>query len=136
MIQFEIPHINILTKIDITKKRIKNKKFGDFIYPGNSIHTKNLKVNRNFLKHQDTSKLLNDLNKSTSNKYKELNKNIASILDQFGMVSFIPFDISDESSINFALENIDFTIQYGEDEEVKEDKDLSLENENYDFNDL
>lgn len=38
------------------------------------------------------------------------------------MVRFLPFDRSDEESINIVLQHIDFTIQYGEDLEFKEPK--------------
>ena len=38
------------------------------------------------------------------------------------MVRFLPFDRSDEEGINIVLQNIDFSIQYGEDLEFKEPK--------------
>lgn len=38
------------------------------------------------------------------------------------MVRFLPFDCTDEESINIVLQNIDFSIQYGEDLEFKEPK--------------
>ena len=38
------------------------------------------------------------------------------------MVRFLPFDRSDEESINIVLQHIDFAIQYGEDLEFKEPK--------------
>lgn len=38
------------------------------------------------------------------------------------MVRFLPFDRTDEEGINIVLQNIDFSIQYGEDLEFKEPK--------------
>lgn len=38
------------------------------------------------------------------------------------MVRFLPFDRTDEEGINIVLQHIDFSIQYGEDLEVKEPK--------------
>lgn len=38
----------------------------------------------------------------------------------YGMVNFVPFDITDEDSIEYALSVIDTAIQYGEDLEPKE----------------
>lgn len=38
------------------------------------------------------------------------------------MVRFLPFDRTDEECINIVLQTIDFSIQYGEDLEVKEPK--------------
>jgi hypothetical protein len=36
------------------------------------------------------------------------------------MVRFLPYDQSDEESMNIVLQHIDFAIQYGEDLEFKE----------------
>ena len=40
------------------------------------------------------------------------------------MVAFHPLNIHDEESIESILMNIDVAIQYGEDEEIKEPKDV------------
>ncbi|DBA13520.1 TPA: hypothetical protein GDO54_018414 [Pyxicephalus adspersus] len=40
------------------------------------------------------------------------------------IVRFLPFDRSDEESMNIVLQHIDFSIQYGEDLEFKEPKEL------------
>jgi hypothetical protein len=41
------------------------------------------------------------------------------------MVRFLPYDQSDEESMNIVLQHIDFAIQYGEDLEFKEPKVIS-----------
>lgn len=38
------------------------------------------------------------------------------------MVRFLPFDRTDEEGVHMVLQNIDFSIQYGEDLEFKEPK--------------
>lgn len=38
------------------------------------------------------------------------------------MVRFLPFDRTDDEGISIVLQHIDFSIQYGEDLEVKEPK--------------
>lgn len=43
-------------------------------------------------------------------------------IDDYSMVRFLPFDCTDEEGINIVLQHIDFSIQYGEDLEVKEPK--------------
>ena len=45
-------------------------------------------------------------------------------IEDYSMVRFLPFDRSDEEGINIVLQNIDFSIQYGEDLEFKEPKVL------------
>lgn len=43
-------------------------------------------------------------------------------IDDYSMVRFLPFDRTDEEGMNIVLQNIDFSIQYGEDLEFKEPK--------------
>lgn len=43
-------------------------------------------------------------------------------IDDYSMVRFLPFDRTDEEGVNIVLQNIDFSIQYGEDLEFKEPK--------------
>lgn len=43
------------------------------------------------------------------------------------MVRFLPYDQSDEESMNIVLQHIDFAIQYGEDLEFKEPKEHDVE---------
>lgn len=45
-------------------------------------------------------------------------------IDDYSMVRFMPFDRTDEEGINIVLQHIDFSIQYGEDLELKEPKVL------------
>lgn len=44
---------------------------------------------------------------------------MASLLDEYSLVSFVPLDISDEESIGEVLLQIDMATQYGEDADVK-----------------
>ncbi|KAJ7309774.1 hypothetical protein JRQ81_007841 [Phrynocephalus forsythii] len=55
-------------------------------------------------------------------QFKKLTKAICGLIDDYSMVRFLPFDRSDEESINIVLQHIDFAIQYGEDLEFKEPK--------------
>ncbi len=42
------------------------------------------------------------------------------------MVSFMPLDVTDEDSVGAVLSHIDNALQYGEDEEPKEPKDIDM----------
>ena len=50
---------------------------------------------------------------------KKLNVAMAQLLEDFSLVSFVPFNRSDEGSVEAVLATIDSCIQYGEDLEVK-----------------
>ncbi|KAJ1558483.1 GPN-loop GTPase 3 [Nowakowskiella sp. JEL0078] len=102
MIQLEIPHINILSKIDLLGKA------GD----------SSVELERFF--ESDPSLLVRDANTKTSSKFHALNEAMVNLIDQFNLVNFLPLNIKDEESIELILSHIDNSIQYGEDIEPKE----------------
>ncbi|KAG1943296.1 GPN-loop GTPase [Pimephales promelas] len=57
-------------------------------------------------------------------------------IDDYSMVRFLPFDRTDEEGINIVLQHIDFSIQYGEDLEFKEPKELNEEPSNTNFDEF
>lgn len=48
-------------------------------------------------------------------------------VEDYSMVSFLPLDLSNEESLNLILSCIDNILQYGEDEEPIEPKDIEQE---------
>lgn len=97
MIQLELPHINVLTKMDLLEDKKGIKKFLD----------------------PDTRLLLADLNQQMAPRFSKLNHSLAELVDDYSMVNFIPLDIRKEKSIHYLLSHIDNAIQFGEDAEVK-----------------
>ncbi|XXG81531.1 hypothetical protein AAC387_Pa09g2142 [Persea americana] len=97
MIQLELPHINILSKMDL----VRNKRhLEDFLNP-------------------EAQLLLSNLNQHMAPQFAKLNKALAELVDEFSMVSFLPLDLRKETSIQYVLSHIDSCIQYGEDADVK-----------------
>ncbi|KAK7816956.1 gpn-loop gtpase 3 [Quercus suber] len=97
MIQLELPHVNILSKMDL----VTNKKdVEDFLNP-------------------EPQFLLSELNQRMAPQFAKLNKALIELVDGFSMVSFVPLDLRKERSIQYVLAQIDNCIQYGEDAEVK-----------------
>ncbi|PWZ23691.1 GPN-loop GTPase 3 [Zea mays] len=97
MIQLELPHINILSKMDL----VSNKKdVEEYLDPNAHV-------------------LLSQLNRQMAPRFGKLNKCLAELVDDYSMVNFIPLDLRKESSIQYVLSSIDTCIQYGEDADVK-----------------
>ncbi|KAG6593067.1 GPN-loop GTPase 3, partial [Cucurbita argyrosperma subsp. sororia] len=97
MVQLELPHINILSKMDL----VTNKKdIEDFLNPEPRV-------------------LLSELNQRMAPQFSKLNKSLIELVDEYNMVSFVPLDLRKESSIRYVLAQIDICIQYGEDADVK-----------------
>uniref|UniRef100_A0A8C4LYH7 GPN-loop GTPase 3 n=2 Tax=Equus asinus TaxID=9793 RepID=A0A8C4LYH7_EQUAS len=104
MISLEVPQVNIMTKMDLLSKKAK-KEIEKFLDP-------------------DMYSLLDDSTSDLrSKKLKKLTKAICGLIDDYSMVRFLPYDQSDEESMNIVLQHIDFAIQYGEDLEFKEPKE-------------
>eukprot|EP00882_Tetradesmus_deserticola_P005090 GHRQ01005362.1.p1 GENE.GHRQ01005362.1~~GHRQ01005362.1.p1 ORF type:complete len:277 (+),score=129.82 GHRQ01005362.1:409-1239(+) len=97
MVKLELPHINLLTKMDLAEDRTAVQ---EFLIP-------------------DPQHLLDSLSASTGPRFRRLNAAVAGLLDEYSLVSFVPLDISDEDSIGEVLLQIDMAIQYGEDADVK-----------------
>ncbi|KAJ9513782.1 hypothetical protein QJQ45_015526 [Haematococcus lacustris] len=107
MVKLELPHVNILTKMDICESKAGGRMSGiwcaeieDFLFPEPRL-------------------LLDRLSTTTGPRFAALNSAVGALLDEFSLVSFVPLDVTDEDSIAEVLYNIDTAIQYGEDAEVK-----------------
>jgi GTPase SAR1 family protein len=97
MVQLELPHVNILSKMDL----VTNKKdLEEFLDP-------------------EPTFLLSELNKRMAPQYAKLNKALIELVSSYSMVSFIPLDLRKEKSIQYVLAQIDNCIQFGEDADVK-----------------
>ncbi|KAE8708094.1 GPN3-like protein [Hibiscus syriacus] len=97
MVQLELPHINILSKMDLVTNKREVEKYLD----------------------PEPHHLLSELNERMAPRFKKLNKSLIELVDEYSMVSFIPLDLRKESSIQYILAQIDNCIQYGEDADVK-----------------
>ncbi|MBW0460849.1 hypothetical protein O181_000564 [Austropuccinia psidii MF-1] len=114
MVNLEIPHLNLLSKMDLVKSgrsgaggigQIGARELERFLDP-------------------DPDLLLGEINAKTNVKFHRLNQAISHLIQDFNMVSFLPLDVTDEDSIGLALSHIDNALQYGEHEEPKEPKDM------------
>ena len=112
MIQLEIPHINVLTKMDLLGELAESPELDRFF-------------------EVDPSLLLDSANSRSNPKYHLLNSAVVRLIEEFNMVHFIPLNIKEEASIEYVLSNIDVATQYGEDMEPKEPNDAE-ENEDLD----
>ena len=95
MINLEIAHVSVMSKLDMLPKRSK-KKIEEYLDP-------------------DVMELAEGVE---GDKYKRLTQAICQIIEDYGMVRFLPLDRSDEESVDNVLQHIDMTMQYGEDLEV------------------
>lgn len=116
MVNLEIPHVNILSKMDLLSKSAR-KRLDRFLEP-------------------DSHSILGDLETSGistfNKKYKKLTETIANIIDDYSLVRFIPLNLQDHENLGDVLITIDNVIQFGEDQDVKTKDFEEPENEDDD----
>ncbi|CAI4035153.1 hypothetical protein SMKI_12G2980 [Saccharomyces mikatae IFO 1815] len=106
MILLELPHINILSKLDLIKGDINKKKLKRFLNP-------------------DAMLLMETegMNQASNPKFLRLNQCIANLVDDFGMVQFLPLESNNPDSIATILSYVDDITQWAEGQEQKEPND-------------
>ncbi|CDF39962.1 unnamed protein product [Chondrus crispus] len=92
MIQLEIPHINVMSKMDLARG-VDKRQLDEYMYP-------------------DIDNLIQELSLHTGPKYLRLNSAMGALLEEFSMVSFVPLDASDDDSIADLLLMVDLALQY------------------------
>ena len=119
MIMLEVPHVNILSKMDLVKGQVSKRELKRFIDPDTSLLDDEVGDVED-----DGSGSAGDsqmMMKGTS--FKRLNKAVAGLIDSFSMVSYLKLDVQDEDSVGSILSYIDDAIQFHEAQEPKEPDD-------------
>lgn len=119
MVNLELPHVNIINKMDLLNKEAK-KQIEKYLEP-------------------DSHALLGETidNSAWSLQYRSLSEALGRVIEDFSLVNFFPLNIKNEENVADILTMIDNSIQYGEDNDVKtrefdnlgdeEDSDNTLE---------
>ncbi|KAI4473272.1 hypothetical protein M0802_016207 [Mischocyttarus mexicanus] len=100
MVNLEIPHVNILSKMDLISKTSK-KQLDEYLEP-------------------DPHSLLSNVeNDPWNKKYHKLTEAIGKLVEDYSLVRFFPLNIKDNDCITDIKLTINNIIQYGEDVDVK-----------------
>ena len=124
MIMLELPHVNVMSKMDLIKKDISKKELKRFIEPDPSlmddqgsewdITQKNKSKDRDPLATESVM---------AGASFRRLNHAVANLIDDFSMVSFLQLNLQKEGGIGAILSYIDDAIQYHEAQEPREPND-------------
>jgi 50S ribosomal subunit-associated GTPase HflX len=97
MVLLELPHVSVLTKMDICPDQAAVAR----------------------LRVPDAHALGCELDEAMPKRFHQLNNELARVIDEWSMVSFLELDVTDEDSMAAVLGHIDMAVQFGEDAEVK-----------------
>jgi len=133
MIMMELPHVNILSKMDLVKGQINNTQLKKFINADANLLDeedtgRNEVLEDNTLDYSDPNEVGNMM---SGGSFQKLNRAVARLIDDFSMVSFLKLDVNDEDSVGDILSYIDNAIQYHEAQEPKEPKESDVDNANW-----
>lgn len=146
MILLEIPHLDILSKMDLVKGQVRKRDIKRFITPDATLLDDDPaeQVRRNTIGGGEAEEREAEAEAEAEDEYgdpaergavmrgtsfKRLNRAVANLIDSFSMVNYLKLDSSDEESVGAILSYIDDVIQYHEAQEPKELKDEEFEDE-------
>lgn len=102
MVNLELPHVNLLSKMDLLSKGAR-KQLDRFLEP-------------------DAHAIMGDveLNSSKFNdKYRKLTEAIGRLIEDYSLVRFTPLNLKDNENVGDVLVTIDNILQYGEDQDIR-----------------
>jgi GPN-loop GTPase len=111
MVQLEVSHINVMSKMDLVRG-VDQSRLDEFFYT-------------------DVDTLVNDLSHVVPRRFLRLNVAVGNLLEDFGMVQFVPLDVTDSDSIASLLLQADLALQYDEEVEPSYPKDLDEDVEDH-----
>lgn len=117
MLMLEIPHVNILSKMDQVRDMVSRRELRRFT-----------NVDMQLLSNEEDDPVVsaNPMAKDalmSGDSFSQLNRAVAQLIDDFSMVSFLQLEVQNEDSVSGVLSHIDDAIQYHEAQEPREPKD-------------
>lgn len=144
MMLLEVPHLNVLSKMDLVKGQVRKRDLKRFLTPDSSLLDDDP---AEMARSQVSSAAGNDNDEAEGEEgedkedgdplergavmrgasFKRLNRAVAGLIESFSMINYLKLDASDEDSVGAILSYIDDCIQYHEAQEPKELKDEEYE---------
>jgi len=146
-----LPHINVMSKMDLVKGLMAKKELKKFFTPEPELLDEDERMGtlpkQQKIEFQEEDEeeeeaeeaAITGLEDPTDSKnvmrgisFSQLNRAVAQLIDEFGLVSFLQLDVRNEDSVGSILSYIDDTIQFHEAQEPKEPKDEEFDMDNGD----
>ncbi len=124
MIMLEVPHVNILSKMDLVKGQVGKRELKRFLDPDTTLLDDD-PADYGYTPQEDDGRgdPLEAKQMMRGESFRRLNKAVAGLIDSFSMVSYLRLDVRDEDSVGAILSYIDDAIQFHEAQEPKDTQD-------------
>ena len=128
MLMLGIPHVNILSKMDLVKGTVTRKEMRRLISADldllDDIPTADQRLNfAEEYEEEEDQDPTSSSNVMAGASFQQLNKAVGRLIDDFSLVSFLQLDAQNEDSVAGILSYIDDAIQFHEAQEPAEPKD-------------
>jgi len=126
MLMLGMPHVNILSKMDLVKGTVARKELKRFIQVDSDLLDDDPNPAQKIHFQDDTEEGEDPTAKESvmaGASFQKLNRAVAQLIDDYSLVSFLQLDVRDEDNVGAILSYIDDTIQFHEAQEPKEPKD-------------
>ncbi|KAG5998771.1 hypothetical protein E4U52_004763 [Claviceps spartinae] len=141
MLMLEVPHINVLSKMDLVKDQVKKKDLKRFLTPDVGLldddPMERQRVRR--VTEGRSSGALGDADAAGEDdesrppddkaqimggaSFRRLNRAVAGLIESFSMINYLKLDVTNEDSVASILSYIDDCVQYHEAQDPKEPHD-------------
>ncbi|KAL2832706.1 GPN-loop GTPase [Aspergillus pseudoustus] len=118
MLMLEMPHVNILTKMDQVRDMVSRRELKRF----SRVDVQLLQDN-NEAEYDASTDPMSKESLMSGGSFDRLNRAVAQLIDDFSMVSFLQLEAQDEDSVAAVLSHIDDAIQFHEAQEPREPGD-------------
>ncbi|EGX94036.1 ATP binding protein, putative [Cordyceps militaris CM01] len=127
MLMLEVPHINVLSKMDLIKDQVKKRNLKNFLTPDlallddDPLERRRLPGDVDDDARDDESKAPDDPSQVMKGaSFRRLNRAVAGLIESFSMVNYLKLDVTDEDSVGDILSYIDDCIQFHEAQDPKD----------------
>ncbi|KAF5709194.1 GPN-loop GTPase [Fusarium sp. MPI-SDFR-AT-0072] len=133
MLMLEVPHINILSKMDLVKGQVKKKDLKRFLTPDVGLLDDDpieraRRVTEGPGAEDDESKAPDEKEQVMKGaSFRRLNRAVAGLIESFSMINYLRLDVTNEDSVGAILSYIDDCIQFHEAQDPKEPHDEEYE---------
>lgn len=132
MLMLEIPHINVLSKMDLVKGQVKKKDLKNFLTPDLALLEDDPLERKRLTSEEeeddDESKPPDDREQVMKGaSFRRLNRAVAGLIESFSMVNYLKLDVTNEDSVAAILSHIDDCIQFHEAQEPKDPNEEDFE---------
>jgi GTPase SAR1 family protein len=130
MLMMGLPHVNILSKMDLVRNTMAKKELRRFFNPEAEL----LDDDPTTARRMRFDNIVDDEEQAAEDpmasgtimkgkSYQKLNEAVAGLIDTFSLVQFLQLDAQDEDSVGAVLSYIDDAVQFHEAQEPKEPQD-------------